>query len=360
MPACPLSFRPRCGGFLWIFIHFMHRRAMDRVQVRTLRIRTRAAGVTVGLLLAQIFFCNLLAQCGDVEPNPGPPKLDQSTLRQTRLTSRGDSDGASRRESVGRGKDSGDDNGNRRLAHQDYAAAAAQPSLSDIMTKLVAMDTRMATIETKLDSKLDLFRQEVSATCEAIREDILELKGEVASLKSENEALKAENQQLHSSLQGVQGLQMKVDDIENRSRRNNLLFYGIPRAENESSQDCEKHLQQFLKDSLQVQEPVPFDRVHRMSDKPDSPIIARCTFYKDRGDILRAKGKLKGTRVFVGEDFSQRVRSIRKALTPYLKEAKQAGKRAVMVFDHLLVDGKKYIMNEDNSAIVEVRQRVGR
>lgn len=98
-----------------------------------------------------------------------------------------------------------------------------------------------------------------------------------------------------------------------------------------------------------MSEDVCFDRVHRLSLKPDSPVIAKCTFYKDKEKILKDRYKLKGSSIFIGEDFSLRVREIRKQLLPHLKSAKVQGKKATMVYDHLIIDGKSFILASDGS-----------
>ena len=92
--------------------------------MRTLTMRSLTDGVIVGLLLAQLFFCNLIALCGDVELNPGPnPKT--SEMRQTRLTSK-----------------SGEGSGDRRFS-AGGADVAADPTLLDVMTKLTEMDSNI-------------------------------------------------------------------------------------------------------------------------------------------------------------------------------------------------------------------------
>nr|KAG5689419.1 hypothetical protein BaRGS_017937 [Batillaria attramentaria] len=58
---------------------------------------------------------------------------------------------------------------------------------------------------------------------------------------------------------------------------------------------------------------------------------------------MRAKLKLKGTDIFVGDDFSKNVRDIRKKLSPFLKKAKEEKKLCKMVFDHLVMEGKRYV-----------------
>jgi homoaconitase/3-isopropylmalate dehydratase large subunit len=102
----------------------------------------------------------------------------------------------------------------------------------------------------------------------------------------------------------------------------------------------------MIVDKLDMTGDIQFDRVHRLNASPTSPVIACCTFYKDKEKILKAKRKLKGTQLFIGEDFSYRVRDIRRKLSSHLKIARSEGKRAIMVFDHLLVDGKKFYLGE--------------
>ena len=55
----------------------------------------------------------------------------------------------------------------------------------------------------------------------------------------------------------------------------------------------------------------------------------------------------------IKEDFSDRVRAIRKALYPFMKSAIDSGKKATIVYDHLLIDGKKYVFNEKGDGICE-------
>ena len=143
-------------------------------------------------------------------------------------------------------------------------------------------------------------------------------------------------------------LELKTDELECRSKRNNLIFYGLHRPDKETNQDCEETVQDFLTDKLELSRSVEFDRVHRLNNKSNSPIIARCTYYKDKDTVLKARSKLRGSNIFIGEDFSVRVRNIRKKLSPHLKAARNQGKRATMIFDHLLIDGKKFTLDSQD------------
>jgi len=98
---------------------------------------------------------------------------------------------------------------------------------------------------------------------------------------------------------------------------------------------------------------VQFDRVHRVGSKATSPIIARCVFFKDKVSILRAKQSLKGTDIFIGEDFSMGVRETRRQLASFIKDKRSAGHRVAMVHDHLLIDGKRWYLSENGNSLTE-------
>ena len=98
-------------------------------------------------------------------------------------------------------------------------------------------------------------------------------------------------------------IERKTDDLECRSKRNDLIIYGLPRVENETWQECEEMVQELLTDTLEMHESPQFGRVHRLSAEPNSSIVARSTFYKDKETIMKAKTELKGSNEFISEDF---------------------------------------------------------
>ena len=136
----------------------------------------------------------------------------------------------------------------------------------------------------------------------------------------------------------------KLDDLEGRSRRNNLIFNGIGQADDETQEQCENTLRETISKKLNIDTTdISFDRVHRLRSKvKPNPVIARFTFYKDSRRVLGARSKLRGSNIYINEDFTPRVRNIRKKLEPYLKKFRDEKKRVSMVFDHLFVDGERY------------------
>ncbi len=287
-------------------------------------------GIMVGLLLSLLYFGILLHRCGDIELNPGPPKTDN--LRQTRLMS-----GSASRTSSAERRETWDNNGQTTRVVTGEKSGA-EPTLRDVMSMLSNMNTKFDGMKDDLKDMRESFF--------GLKEEVQELRDEISDLRRVNEDLKSDNVNLRKRMADIE---RQTDDLECRSKRNNLIIYGLPRVENETWHECEEVVQELLTDKLEMHESPQFDRVHRLSAKPNSPIVARCTFYKDKETIMKAKTKLKGSNVFISEDFSLRVREIRKKLLPHLKAAKDEKKKATMVYDHLLINGKKFILNEGNS-----------
>ena len=105
--------------------------------------------------------------------------------------------------------------------------------------------------------------------------------------------------------------------------------------------------------------------MHRLRNDSKSPIIARFTNFKDKQHVLRQKRKLsetsEGSTIFIGEDFSKGIRDVRRRLVPFLKTAKAApNNTARMVYDHLVINGKRFYYDPVSNDIKERRWYAGR
>jgi regulator of replication initiation timing len=154
------------------------------------------------------------------------------------------------------------------------------------MAKLLAMETTMSTIPS-MDTKIsDVERgvRDLNQQFAKLQEEVVGLREEVSVLRRHNEKLTQTNTDL---MDRVDALEKKTDDLDGRSKRNNLIFHGIMRMPGETNEVCEGTIQYLLTDKLDMVQTIEFDRVHRLSSKPDSPIIARCCVYKDKNRILK-------------------------------------------------------------------------
>ena len=137
-------------------------------------------------------------------------------------------------------------------------------------------------------------------------------------------------------------LQDKIDDLESRSRRNNLCFEGVPEQDGgeKTWEATEKRLRELVLPKLEVPEDIVIERAHRVGQRQRSQrprkIIARFVNFKDKEKVLKARKWLVGTNIYINEDFSDRIKMIRKDLWPKVKAARQAGQRAFLCYDKIV------------------------
>ena len=137
-------------------------------------------------------------------------------------------------------------------------------------------------------------------------------------------------------------LQDKFDDLENRSRRNNLCFEGVPEQDGgeKTWEATEKRLRELVLPKLGVPEDIVIERAHRVGQRQRSQrprmIIARFLNFKDKEKVLQTRKRLVGTNIYINEDFSDRIKMIRKDLWPKVKAARQAEQRAFLRYDKIV------------------------
>lgn len=147
----------------------------------------------------------------------------------------------------------------------------------------------------------------------------------------------------------------KLADLEDRSRRNNIIVYGIPEATGETWEKSEQLVREVITDLGEVESEIELDRTHRMGKKggpTPRPIIARFLRWKDKTRVLeKARSRLKNTDVKMGEDFSEKVRAQRKNLIPHMVQARKEGKWASLRFDKLLIDKVPHVIDKAGNLV---------
>nr|XP_050024897.1 uncharacterized protein LOC126519313 [Dermacentor andersoni] len=154
----------------------------------------------------------------------------------------------------------------------------------------------------------------------------------------------------------ISELEARMDDAENRSRRNNLIFYGIPDpSSSETFAETEQLVANLCRDNLQVTlEPRDIERAHRLG-RPSAgrcrPIIVKLASHKTKAAILSNGQMLKGTSYGIGEDFSRPVQNARKQLIAF---AKSKNKPFSVRFKTLYMNQKRYVFDDSTNSIKEL------
>ena len=130
---------------------------------------------------------------------------------------------------------------------------------------------------------------------------------------------------------------IKIVELEDRSRWNNLPIDGITEKENENWDECEQEVQWLIKNKLGIAENIVTERAHRIkkkgnSENPEKSRTIVCLFlnYKDKRNTLKNVKKLKGKNIFINEDFSHETMDLRKELWEKVKKHREEGKIAYL------------------------------
>lgn len=160
--------------------------------------------------------------------------------------------------------------------------------------------------------------------------------------------------------QVIETLQKRIDDLENRSRRSNLIVYGLAEQEGETSESLEQAVNEgIIKEKLEL-EPVAIERIHRLGNaQPNKvrPVIFKLLDSRQKNGILKNGYKLKNSGLSIGEDFSRKIREVRKRLWESAKENRQKHEKVSLAFDKLYINGQAFVWNNEKNDKVLLRQK---
>lgn len=187
------------------------------------------------------------------------------------------------------------------------------------------------------NSRLDAITREMhemKVSLEYSQKDIDEIKGKTRDIDALNEMFSKLRKQ-------IEELENKLDYLENQNRRNNIRISGIKEDRGESWDITEKKVKDMFQDKLGLDSnSIVIERAHRTgkprNGKPKQ-IVAKLLSYKDKEKVIKSSKKLKGTGIFIKEDFSARVLQRRSEQYEELKKAREEGKIAYFNVDRLVI-----------------------
>ena len=116
--------------------------------------------------------------------------------------------------------------------------------------------------------------------------------------------------------------QKKLADLEDCTRRSNIRFDGFQEETNETWEESEIVITDFVKEQLGIEEDILIEKAYRKIQRNDHTrnrkrtIVAKFLDSKDKSKILQTfrDKKLWTEKIFVKEDFSEKTASICKGL----------------------------------------------
>ena len=201
------------------------------------------------------------------------------------------------------------------------------------------------------DEMMELMRNKMEKQCEEIKDAKVEIGKSVREMKVIRERMK-KTEDTVSELRAVLkewesrviALEERSIDQEARSRRNNLIFFGM---KEEMGEDCNRKVRDLVRSVTGFD--VVLERAHRLGRKRPEvggvegkprPIIVKFLDFNHREKVRQDRKKF--VNVSIGEDWPAAIRETRKRLVPDMMEYKRKGHQAWIAYPaRLIVDGQE-------------------
>ena len=184
------------------------------------------------------------------------------------------------------------------------------------------------------------------------------------SLKAENCQLKTVVSTLQSKVEEVEKkttitpscpeeISLKLNDLEDRSRRNNLKFEGFDEEAGENWEQCAEKIKRLSREKLGLTNDIEIERAHRLgkvTPNKTRPIIAKFLRFQDREAILKSARKLKGTNIYINEDLCEASLEKRREQLPRLKAEREKGNIAYFSHTRLVIKRRPEATSEAGSS----------
>ena len=209
--------------------------------------------------------------------------------------------------------------------------------LDDVKKEVQDVKQGIIDVRREVKEEFDIFRKETDSKFEGINADMKtqhdhmeEAQTRVAEL--EEWQVEAKSEMLAMMAQTLK-MQVKMTDLEGRSRRNNIRIFGIPEDTEENS--TSKYLERFLTTELELPSdtPLQIQRAHRalaQKPPPNAPprsMVVNFLQFETKEMVLSHAWKRKihvgGKRIFFDHDYATEVVQKRKAYGPIKKILKE-------------------------------------
>lgn len=192
--------------------------------------------------------------------------------------------------------------------------------MAKLSDKLDNMEARNIRIEQKIDD---------------VQADFKLMKKEIAGLKAENAALRSENR----------SQEKRIEELEREVRKKNIVVYGITEKEGEQESDMKYCIENI---AAKIQVPINVERdvldIKRIGVKKGDmrPILVEFKSSTKKTDMIKDAKKLKGSNIYLSEDYSREIQQQRKVLKQHLKDARERGQKATLNYNKLKINDKIY------------------
>ena len=214
-------------------------------------------------------------------------------------------------------------------------ARVNQNTNADFKTFKEEFNNKVDDLKVTATSALTLAQQN-KQKIESMSNNMDTLEKRCEKLSADNKIINLKNERLEFTCAELtsenNSLKQHTENLDNNSRRSNVVIRGITEPHQESNTDCEKAVRDFFKVQLKLSDDIvcamKFERCYRVGNRAvyRRPIIVRFRHYKDKMTVWAAKFKLTDHKFSVSDNFSRNTEFKRRKLYAIYKKAKTVDK----------------------------------
>lgn len=217
------------------------------------------------------------------------------------------------------------------------------PSVEEMFQSLVSGQQAIREYIASLKERLESTEKAVHG----FEKRLNNLECSMVKLKARN----CEHEEVNAAVDGVQKLlkvhQEKLVDLENRSRRSNLIIFGVPDEPNETEVKLrDKVVRDIFRDKLGIN-CTSVARIHRLGKASSGrPVITFMQNYSEKEALLKNARKLKGTGISLQNDYCADTLRRRRLLWSSAQDERERGKKVKLVHDKIRIDDALYFWDD--------------
>lgn len=210
------------------------------------------------------------------------------------------------------------------------------------------------------DEKMNAHSQGIKTEIESIRSEMGKFKNQVLDMvsttsESNREIIKEEvcvqvreviGESERKFEEKLTKFNEKLESLEYFKRKRNIIIWGLgklPEYEDRVNAIC-----RLFKDKLGVafsRDDIEF--ITKLNkNKDDGGILIGFVSYQKKGEILRNRTKLKGTKIFIDQDYSKEMVEKRKELIDIMIRLRKIEEKVYIQHDKIMINGKAFSKDE--------------
>ena len=208
-------------------------------------------------------------------------------------------------------------------------SASMNQKIATLINDVTKLSTSVSELEDKQDTTATNSESVPATEYQVLQNKISDLE---RKLEEQSETIKQQGETTSK----------KLEKLETHGRKLNLVFENVPEKPGEN---CKHEIERIIRGQMRLHVNDPIDIAHRL-EKTDhrkpAGIIARFKTVSEKSRILQNSSLLRGTNIYVRNDYPTAVTQRRSYLAKVLNDAKRQDRNARLVQDRLCYRGTYY------------------